>query len=80
MQQQVIPDVCHGAPFQGASQPSQVNTTSRIANENMKKLLRQCGDEQLNLPSVKGFALRELLFPSFGSVRDCVILSDKQRS
>ena len=47
-----------------------------IANESMKKLLRQCGDEQLNLPSVKVSALRELLFPPFRAVRDCVILSE----
>lgn len=47
-----------------------------IANENMKRLLKQFGDEQyLDIPPMKISALRNLLFPEFKQVRDCIIIA-----
>lgn len=46
-----------------------------VANEKMRRLLGQCENGQQIIPPIKGAACKELLFPAFKTVRDCVIIS-----
>ena len=46
-----------------------------IANENMERLLKHFDDEQyLDIPAIKVSALRNLMFPEFRQVKDCIII------